>query len=100
VDVLLSSQTINCTVKIRGRFEKVKVELPVNKFTAVYGDPSVHFLVHNSMRVYVTLIQTNSVKALTSYFFLRSNLILPCYPFHLLNSIVILRLSTESLRIY
>lgn len=70
MDVLLSSQTINGTIKVRGRFEKkVEVGLPVNKFPAVYGDPSFHFLVHNSMRVYVNLIQTNSVKALTSYFF-------------------------------
>jgi len=61
----------------------------VNKFTYVYGEHNVHFLVHNSMTAYVSVIQANSVNSFTSHFFLRSNLMLSCRPFHLLHGTVI-----------
>ena len=68
--VLISSQTIKSTFQVRGRLEKVIVGQLLNKFTAVYGDPNVHSLVQNSMTVYVSPIQTNSVNTLRSPFFL------------------------------
>ena len=45
----LDKVILRCTVS-----ETSKVGQLVNKCTAVYGDPNVHFLVHNSMTVYVS----------------------------------------------
>ena len=80
--VLLSSQTIKSTVQVRGRLKKVTVGQLLNKFTAVYGESNVHFLVHNGTILYVSLIQTNSVNTLMSHFFfeIQPNVIMPSSP--------------------